>query len=170
MGIVMDPSKSFVNITIYYVEETMDHGHSLFHFIEDQDEFDQWKKKGYDIKTNEAPSGPQSVEDPKHEINTIYVLNTVWRRLTWKEHNAIYAQSIRTIRGEEGMTYYQLDQVQYRDLKLKTCLKKWDAKDDLGNDVPLTVETIDNLEREVALALLNNFEKATEPSEQELKN
>ena len=61
-----------------------------------------------------------------------------------------------------------IDPLKYRELKLKSGIKKWDAKDDDGNSIPLTPENIDNLCPEVAAYLLKAFERATEPTEAEL--
>jgi len=55
----------------------------------------------------------------------------------------------------------------YRDMKLKTCLKRWDFKDN-GNEVSINEHIIDNLFPEVAQELLSSFEKVTEAGDEEL--
>ena len=90
--------------------------------------------------------------------------------MTWKEQNQIYSRCLRQIPEAEGKTRTELDMIMYRDMKLKTCLKKWDLKGDNQQDIPITENIIDQLVPEVAQELLNNFEKVTEASEDDLKN
>lgn len=180
MPIVLDPS-NFVTIQIMYVEEINElHGNSTYHFIGSRAEFEAWKKKGYHTETDVAvdrpaetsgqPDQPGMPVKPTLDPNKlIKVLNTWWSRMTWREQNYIYSQCIRQI-SSEGGARTELDMISYRDLKLKTCLKKWDLKDEKGNDIPLTEAIIDNLVPEVAMELLNNFELVTEASEEDLKN
>ena len=185
MSLVLDPSKQFVSITIYYIEEELDHGNSVFRFIKSKDEFEEWKAKGYkprqeieqllNPKPQIQPSGPVSAEDTKKEPEPvedkkiIEQVSTHWKRLTWKDQNVIFSQSLKTIAGPDGQTHSDLDPLSYRDLKLKTCLKSWDLKDDQGNPVKITHDVIDNLTPEVASELIANFERVTEPSENDLK-
>jgi hypothetical protein len=177
MPIVLDPTKSFVNITIYYIEERKKNGNSVFHFINSAESLEEWKAKGY--KTRQEITQELQNVNPNNQFNVpkattpqviaahnkiIEVIQTVWKRMTWKEQNAVFAQSLRVIAGES-----EIDALKYRELKLRTCLKKWDAKDDDGNPLPLTPETLDNLCPEVASELLRSFERVTEPSEEDLK-
>lgn len=91
--------------------------------------------------------------------------------MTWKEQNQIYSRCLRQIAGTEGGgARTELDMISYRDQKLKTCLKKWDLKDDKGQDYPVSESVIDQLVPEVAQELLSNFELVTEASEEDLKN
>lgn len=181
MPILLDPNKQFVNIQLYYVEEVKKHGNSVFHFIRSAQELEEWKKiKGY--KTQEefdqekslagsqekSPGMPvKASPDPNKVIQSIV---TGWRRMTWKDQNVIFSRCLKTIPGADGNMHTELDTIQYRDLKLKTCLKKWDLKDEQGKEVPVTEDVIDILTPEVAQELINNFEQITEPTSDELKN
>lgn len=173
MPIVLDPAKSFVNITVYYIEEQKKNGNSIFHFITSPELMEEWKAKGYRTR-QEILQEVQNVSVSQSSIpkitaqasfsQVIESLNTVWKRMTWKEQNTIFAQSLRVVGGES-----EIDALKYRELKLKTLLKKWDAKDENGNPYPLTAETLDNLCPEVASELLRAFERVTE-ADDERKN
>lgn len=188
MSIILDPNKSFVTIDIYYVEEKKDHGNTFFHFINGKEEFEEWKEKGYKTKeeiieeiklSEETPQIPSSVPrkksiDPEKliEIGDYKIINklvTHWRQLTWKESNSILSRSMKEVRTDTGYTS-ELDPLLYRDFKLKTALKGWNAKDDKGYDIPLNEQAVDNLIPEVAAALLINYEKVCEQSSEEFKN
>ncbi len=180
MPILLDPNKQFVNIQLYYVEEIKKHGNSVFHFIRNAQEMEEWKTKEYRTQEEfdkeksiastqeKAPGMPvKSSPDPKKIIESI---TTSWRRMTWKDQNVIFSKCLKTIPGSDGAMHTELDTIQYRDLKLKTCLKKWDVKDDQGKEVSVNDDVIDILTPEVAQELINNFEQITEASAEELKN
>lgn len=193
MAIVLDPTKAFVTIVIYYVEERKEHGNLIYHFINDHDQYEEWRSKGYktvqeveqeirpptrsveDVKPgrppprNQQPPSIDQIIQEKYQGKVIQALSIHCRQLTWKEHNTILAKSVRDVMGKDGPTT-DFDPLTYRELKLKAALKGWDAKDDSGQDIKLTPEAIDNLDRTVAEALLYNYEKVCEPSEADLKN
>lgn len=167
MGIILDPAKSLIHIAIYYVEEVKKHGHSIYHFIHDQDDFDNWRSKGYVLRTEaEQHKKDNPINDPSNAGNSlphdkyIETINTTWKRANWKEQNHIFSQSLRIINSES-----EIDPLKYRDLILKTCLKKWDVKDDNGNPIPCNPEMIDNLDPEAAKEMISAFERVTESQE-----
>lgn len=186
MSIVLDPSKNFVSIQLMYIEEQdSKHGNARYYFINSRADLDNWKSKGYlteedmgkaaDVPApspkKEQPGMPvQSAKPPQDPTKIISVLRTWWSRMTWKEQNQIYSRCLRQVPGTEGKTRTELDMISYRDMKLKTCLKKWDLKDDAKQEISVTENIIDNLVPEVAQELLNNFEMVTEASEDDLKN
>lgn len=182
MSIVLDPSKNFVAIQLMYIEEKdKKHGSMRFHFISSRADFDNWKAKGYLTETemsevlpepeaktiqNQPGMPAQSPRPPQDPKKVISVLKTWWSRMTWKEQNQIYASCLHQVPMSEGKTRTELDMISYRDMKLKTCLKKWDLKDETGQDMQITDTVIDQLVPEVAQELLNNFELVTEASEE----
>lgn len=188
MSIVLDPSKNFVTIQLMYIEEQdSKHGNARYYFVNSRIDFDRWKSKGYlteeEIDKADAVPAPapapqekqpgmpvQSPAPPHDPTKVILVLRTWWSRMTWKEQNQIYSRCLRQVPGIEGKTRTELDMIMYRDLKLKTCLKKWDLKDENKQDIPITELIIDQLVPEVAQELLNNFEMITEAGEEDLKN
>ena len=179
MPIVLDPAKNFVTIQIMYIEQKDEkHGNSRFVFINNREEFENWKEKGYltsdEVKEQSAipeetkPGMPKKPTiDPKKVIN---ILRTWWSGMTWKEQNIIYARCLRQTTDVEGRIRSEIDMISFRDLKLKSCLKKWDLKNDAGQDISISDGMIDNLYPEVAQELLNTFEKITEATGDELKN
>jgi len=177
MSIILDPSKNFVAIQIMYIEEVDEkHSSSKFRFINSREEFDRWKAKGYVTsdefeknnlepeKKTEAGMPQPSKPDPN---KVIQILRTWWSRMTWKEQNIIYSKCLRQSTDSEGKTKTDLDMILYRDMKLKTCLKRWDLKDGV-NEVSVNENIIDSLFPEVAQELLSNFEKVTEAGDEEL--
>ena len=186
MSIVLDPSKNFVTIQLMYIEEKdAKHGNTRYHFVNSRAEFDNWKAKGYLTEEEmekavavpapspkkEQPGMPvQPAVPPQDPTKIISVLRTWWSRMTWKEQNQIYSRCLKQVHVEEGKTRTELDMISYRDLKLKTCLKKCDLKDESKQEVPITENIIDQLVPEVAQELLSNFEMVTEASDDQLKN
>ena len=69
----------------------------------------------------------------------------------------------------DGKIFTRMDPAIYRSLKLKTCLKNWTAKDDNNNPVEVTPENIDNLNPDVAQAIIDAFERVTELSSEDIK-
>jgi len=179
MSIVLDPSKSFVTIQLMYIEDKDEkHGNSRYYFVNSRADFDKWKAKGYQTEEEitKAAAVPDKqpgmpVKPPQDPTKVIQVLRTWWSRMTWKEQNQIYSRCLRQVPGaNEGATRTELDMISYRDMKLKTCLKRWDLKDDAGQDIAVSEVIVDQLVPEVAQELLNNFELVTEAGEDDLKN
>jgi hypothetical protein len=156
MSIIIDPAKTLVSIEILYLEEEKRHGNTVFSFIRSKEELDQYVSDGY---------SPDST-DPSKKIKS---LKTIWKRLNWKEHNSIIAKSMLQAVSPTGQASSRLDPIIYRDQKLKTCLKKWDLKDDEGKDVELNDMIVDNLAPDVAQELLDAFERVTEMTSADLK-
>ena len=171
MGVLLDPKKQYIQIDIYYVEEVKKHGNSVFHFIKSQDELENWQRKGYKQEHDIQPSGPKEPGMPvitTDKNKVIHKIETRWRRLRWKDHNTIFSKCMKNM-PVDGKISTELDVIQFRDLKLKTCLKWWNLKGEDGSEVPVTEETIDNLVPEVAYQLLEDFERVTELSEEDAK-
>ena len=97
------------------------------------------------------------------------VVETHWKRLTWKEQNKIHSISLCPTMGPNGKVYYELDSIIYREMKMKICLKNWNIKDENDELIPLTDNAIDNLDIEFATALLRQFEEISEPSNDDLE-
>lgn len=178
MGILLNPDKEFVQFQLQYVEERTKQGSSKFFFVKNQEEFTSWKSRGYLTsdemeRAKEEAAKPQQpgmpAKSPPDETKVIDILRTFWSQMTWKEQNSLYSRCLKQSTGSDGSTKTELDAILFRDRKLKTCLKRWDLKDN-GKDVPVTEGIIDQLHPEVAQELLNQFESITEADEEELKN
>lgn len=176
MGMLIDSGKSFISILILYIEEPKKHGGSLFHFIRSPTDLEDWKKKGFNtveeiqqVKPETQDNTPgmpikQTKIDPTKKIET---LKTWWQRLTWKDQNNIFAKCLTQKPLEDGRIQTSLDTIKYRDMKLKTCLKRWDLRNEQGAEIPVTEVVIDSLVPEVAAELLNNFERVMESPDSE---
>lgn len=156
MSILIDPSKVLVSIEILYIEEQKRHGNTVFYFVRSQEELEEWQNKGYDFNNS----------DKEKEIKR---LRTVWKRLNWKDNNQIISRSMVQSITPTGQVNSRLDPIAYSDQKLKTCLKKWDLKDDQGNDVEINNDIIDSIAPEFAQEMLSAFERVTEMTSTDLK-
>jgi hypothetical protein len=185
MPLILDPSQQVVTFTIFFVTEKRLHGNVVYHFIRDAQAMEEWREKGYrtedEIATilgkqgNVAGEEPAEVaveegEAPFDPLLVIEKVSTVWRRPQWKDSNVMFSKSLKQITQQDGKVAAHIDPIHYRDLKLKTCLKKWDIKVPDGKDLPLSADSIDSLPPEVAEELIDTFEKLTEPSEEDVKN
>lgn len=100
------------------------------------------------------------------EDNTIHLLVTRWKKISWKDDNDVIKES--TI--SNMMTgASEFNPFMYRDRKIKKCLIGWDLKDDSNNPVPFSVELIDKMPSDIVYALLNKYEKMTSLDEEEEK-
>ena len=176
MSIILDAG-SLISVQLMYVENFDEKfGTTTFSFLHSKEDFAEWKKKGYlttdeveEIKKqqsipNDKPGAPEKTIDPK---KVIIILRTWWNRMTWKEQNQTYARCLSQIPDGEGRTRTELNLLLFRELTLKTCLKKWDLKE-AGKEIPLSEKIIDSLVPEVAQELLSTFEKLIEPKEKDL--
>jgi hypothetical protein len=177
MGIVLGPNK-LIGIEIFYVEEQKPpFNFSRLYFIHSKEDMEKWKNKGYKLQSEISqlpttePSKPgMPVQQQPDNTKIIHKVTTEWSRLSWKDQNNILSKSLKTMTGSDGGTHTELDAILYRDMKLKTCLKRWDLKDDDGKPVALDSTTIDNLMPEIAMELISAFEQVTEAGSDELKN
>lgn len=170
MSILID-SSNFVAIETFYVEETKKHGNTKFHFINSAADMKKWKDKGYstkselDVPVNQEPGMPEApTRDPNKVISS---LKTWWSRMSWKEQNLLLSKCMKQKTGSDGTMSVEIDALLLREMKLKTCLKKWDLTEN-NKEVPITPTVIDNLVPEVAQQLISEFEKITEVTEEEL--
>lgn len=179
MSIVLDPGKNYVALQVMYIEEIDEkHQSTKFRFIKNRSDFDEWKRKGYvtsdEMAKTKLDPGKKAAEPgmpespPIDPDKVIHILRTWWSRMTWKEQNLVYSKCFHQSTDSEGKTRADLDMIAFRDYKLKTCLKKWDLKDESGNDVKVSDNIIDNLYPEVAQELLNQFELITEATDEEM--
>ena len=162
MSIVLDPNRDqLLSIELHYIEMKKKRGNLIFYFIHSAEEMEEWKTKGY-IPIGDIKQGQQTDK-------VIQKIQTFWKAIRWKEQNIIFSRSIRPSQRPDGTVMDTIDPLKYRDLKLKTCLKKWDVKDEKGNEVPVNDDVVDSLDPTVAHELLTAFEKVTEPSDDDLK-
>lgn len=176
MPIVLDPSKNFVQIRIFYTEEKSSQGETVYKFITTQEEMKSLRESGFahesevkdlqQTKKEAIPGMPVGATFDPAKI--IYSINTKWKRMLWRDHNVIYSKCYKIIPNPDGTTRAEFDSFVYRDLKIKQCLKEWDLKDERGLAAPVTPEAIDSLLPDVAIEMLNAFERYTEATNEEL--
>lgn len=117
------------------------------------------------VITEEEFSKLKSDEKTKDKAK---VLNTKWVQQTWEAANELLKRA--TIYNHSTQQQ-DIDWTAYRHARLVACLVEWDAKDKNGEPVPCTEFTINKLQANVALALLEHYDKATAvDSEEKTKN
>ncbi|KKM73774.1 hypothetical protein LCGC14_1407050 [marine sediment metagenome] len=158
MPVILNTDPPLISIDIYYIEEEKAQGHLVYHFMRSKDDMDEWTEKGYCLENEMTENAAGKIEK----------LITAWKRLTWKDYNSIVSQCLR-FTGKDDDRKAEIDPVQFRDLKLKTCLRRWNVCDATGAQVEVNVANIDAIIPEIANELLYSFEKVTEPGEQDLK-
>lgn len=180
MPIILDPSKNLINLKFYFIEEIKKHGNSVFTFMKNQNDFNEWKEKGFKTKEEintlkkaqppqiDAPGAP--VQKQTYDSNKIiHEINCVFKRLTWKEQNILFSKSLRNNITVDNKTVTDFDGIKYRELKLKNCLKRWDLIDEQGQPIVLDDSNIDNLDPVVAQEFLEGFENVSEATNDEKK-
>lgn len=91
-------------------------------------------------------------------------LRTKWKIPNWKVGNELMESSMYFSIQKNDM---DVNWNRYRDSRFKASLVDWDIKDENGNPVPLTTETIDMLSQPVAFAILRQFDEATRITDEE---
>lgn len=137
MSILVDDQK-LINLKFQYVETPGIHT-PKFKFIRSKEEYEENKN------------------DPNFKE-----LDTSWKPLSWSDYNNIYSSCLKYKTDDKGMGISDLDFIKFRDMKLKTCLKHWSLKDEMGRAIVVTSTMIDKLYPEIAAELLTGFEKITE--------
>ncbi len=182
MGILLDPNREFVSIQIFYIEDKKPNGNSTFSFIKSAKDLATWKNKGYTEETEvkrlreEAQQAQKNAGEGTNVTKgydpskIIQLLETHWRQITWKDQNSINTRCMTTTPAADGKMTITLDWIKYRDQKLKMCLKRWDLKGPQNEEIPVNDTNIDMLHPDVAQALIDNFERVTEPSGDDLGN
>lgn len=180
MPITLDPAKQFVQIRLLYVEEETKYGNMNYVFINNKEDMDKWKSKGYKYedevkelmkpKTDKTPLPGVPIKEQANFDSTkvIYSINTKWKRMSWKDQNVIFSKCLRTSQNADGTPHTELDTITYRDMKLKQCLKEWDIRNAHGDIVPVNNEAIDSLSPDIANEFINAFERYTEASSEDL--
>lgn len=164
MGVLLDPKKKDLFLTLYYIEDKKESGSSVFYFIRKEEDLNVWKKLGY--KTEEEfleikkTAAKDVIVDDSKKINK---LKTKWQKVNWKDQNDIYSKSIKIIPISDGSSRTEIDGIKYRDNRLKKNLVDWDLKDDDGNKIECTHENIDNLIPEVAEELISQYDSLINP-------
>ena len=176
MGLLSGQERT-VEIRLYYEELVLKHGYRKI-VVWDDDEAEKIlkKKEKYEeekrkmVQIDPADGDEKVVENPDFEEKTfpnIECLRTLWKSISWREQNDI---TERASYYNENEAMQDLNVWKFRDLRLKTCLVKWDLKDENGAEIPLTPENVDRLPSDVVLTLLSKYEDAISISADEAKN
>jgi hypothetical protein len=151
-------TSQLVEVKIYYKNIEISGGSSKIVVLSDKEGNIQLQQQEEFIKKKQ-----EKQEEIKAGDRSIEVLTTMWKILSWGDQNKITKRCERyTPEGLQSIDYYK-----FRDLRIKSCLQSWDAKDAKGTVVPVTTETIDMLPSDVVFALVNRYDTVTEGSQDE---
>lgn len=166
-----------VEVKLYYQEVKVRYGYNKVCVLEEDEaeriiKSNKEEKEEYENKLEEynklSQEEKKGTEEPKEPvINKVNIVRTLWKTLTWADQNQI-TENASFYNEQEGMQ--DLNIWKYRDLRLKTCLVKWDLKDDEGNEIPLTPENVNSLPSDVVIYLLNRYDEIISLGEDERKN
>ena len=174
---LMKAKDQLIHIPLYYMEKEVK-GYTKIIILEDDRakeilaEQEEEKKKKTKKESKEAATIGEKKEEPeveKKQVETspVECLNSYWKILSWKEQNQISKMSQVQNSAE---TAIDIDYFRLRDLRIKMCLKKWDLKDDNGNEVPVKPENIDSLPAEVVYTISSKYDTLVALTEDEIKN
>jgi len=124
------------------------------------------EKEGYTKIIVLSDDKVKEMLDDDEQKEKIKVLETFWKVLSWQDQNNIGKNSV--IQNEDG-TYGDVDQFRYRDLRIKTCLKKWDMKDDDGKEIPCDSVHINMLPAHIVNELVTKYDIEVLLDDEELK-
>ena len=169
---LMKAKDQLIHIPLYYMEKEV-RGYTKIIILEDdkakkllaEQEEDKKKKTKKEIKDGTENKTEEKVEEK--EVIKVECLNTYWKLLNWKEQNQISKMS--QVQSATEMSV-DIDYFKLRDLRIKMCLKKWDLKDEEGNEIPVKPENIDSLPAEVVYTLSSKYDTLITLSEDEIKN
>lgn len=139
-------SNQLVHVPLYFMEKKLKSGF-VKHVVLDEKKVEEMLK---DEKT-------------KDEVKCF---DSWWKILSWSEQQNITKQA--TFTNAEGQQDF--DFFKFRDLRVKTCLKKWSRVDESGKEVPVSPESIGDMPSDIIFAMLNKFDSITSLSEDEEKN
>lgn len=93
-------------------------------------------------------------------------LTTKWIVPTWNSSSHVLRSS--TFWNPTENTN-RLDWSKYQENVFRTCLREWDIMDDNGEYLPVNMENIGSLPKDVAYALLDAYEKSVSIEDDEVK-
>jgi len=129
--------------------------------------YKETKKDGYTKVVTLSNKKAEKMLEDEEQKEKVKIFNTFWKVLSWQDQNNIGKNSM--IKDEDG-TSGDIDQFRYRDLRIKTCLKEWDLKDDEDKDVPCDSAHINMLPAHIVSELINKYDMEVLVDDEELKN
>lgn len=127
--------------------------------IKNANDLATWNSKGY-----------KNHDHPVKSNKMVQSIISYWKTLTWKEYMDLLGQSIRYKKDIDGNPVQFVDGLALRQNKIAMCLKKWDLKDDEGNDISVTPDNINQLPAEIANEMVSYFEQLSELSSDDMKH
>jgi hypothetical protein len=170
-----------VEVKLYFEEVVTKYGYKKIVVWDDEEaETELNKKEKYEekrrkkaeseVKIDPVDGDEKVVSQPDIEEKTfpnIQCVRTLWKSISWREQNDI-TEKASYYNQNEAMQ--DLNVWKFRDLRLKTCLVKWDLKDETGAEIPLTPQNVDRLPSDVVMTLLSKYENMISISAEEAKN
>ena len=143
-----------ISLVLYYKQITTKGGYQKLVVLDNKDEKDE----------EEIKKKMEAEKDLPDSEKTIFILNTKWKVLSWKEVNDITRRAQIVTNGIQELDYFL-----YRDLRLKTALVEWDITSEKGEAVPVSPSTIDLLPSDIVYALISQYDEAVNLSDDDEK-
>ena len=137
----------FVNIPLHYYYKEGKYGSKQLIVLEDE-------------------KAAEMLEDDNAKGN-IEILNTKWKKMSWKEENDLMKACEKDGDSGEGPSF---DYSKYQDKRVKTMLSWWDlkAKENDPEPLPVSPENVDKMPSAVIRSLLEKFDATNNISEESL--
>lgn len=146
MSLIQYVDQELISIPVYYKLKKTKHG-------------------GRKIIILDEKTADKMLEDETQKAE-VRILNTKWSAANWGTQKKIIAEC--TVNDASKSDTFNHEK--YRDMRIQSCLKWWDEKDDLGNNIPVTPEAICKLPSDIVIDMYYRFENAVRPSQEELGN
>ena len=147
-----------IEIKLYYREKHSKYGFTKIVVLEDEEGERLLREQEDAIEKMQTEGQQVTVAD-----RSVKVLVTKWKILNWGEQNDIARRSER--QTPEGLP--DMDNIRFRDLRIKKCLVDWDLSDDHGQPIPVSPQLIDQLPSDIIFALTLRYERAVYLDEEE---
>lgn len=164
-------TNKLISIKLYYQLINKD-GYERIKVLKDEDAIVKITENENDKRQFESKALEEAKEgdDPKKFVlnpnKEVHILNTKWKEISWKEQNDILNQC-KSTNQLTGLP--DIDNLKFRDQRIKSCLKEWDLKDDAGQLIPCHPEIIEQLPFEVIFALVQKFDSLINLDDEEEK-
>ena len=148
MSFVLDDKNSLVQVSIYLKKKQIGNGVRS------------------EVISDEEAQELLANEDTKDEVD---VINTGWKELSWKDHNAIMKECVIPTINAEGLEKNQVDVWRFNELMIKACLKAWDIIGSDGKPLAPSEENIEKIPAHIVNALNDKYQQITGGNEEDQK-
>ena len=157
-----------IEVSISYI----DRGASGVKIFDDEEEKTEWiereterrNSKRVELTAAGDPIPDSLREEAKEDVKE---LKTWWKRADWGTQSSI-VHSAQSVDSQSGET--STDWTKYRLEQMKSLMVGWSLKTSEGDAVPISETILKRMDYNVALTLINLYEKKVSPDEDEFEN